>query len=120
MGTPNAGGVRRLLAATWVSGTGDGVRLVALPLLAATVTRDPLAVAAVAVAQGLPWLLFTLLAGALVDRWDRRRVLVAVNLTRAGLVAALAAAVLAGSASIPVLCVVAFGLTTAGTLADSA
>jgi MFS family permease len=45
----------------------------ALPLLAATLTRDPLLVSVVSFAEWLPWLLFGLLAGALLDRWDRRR-----------------------------------------------
>jgi len=109
-----------LLAATWVSSAGDGVRTVALPLLAATLTADPLSVAFVAAAQGLPWLLFTLPAGALVDRWERRRVLVMVNLVRGGLVAVLEISVAVHMVSIAMLCVVAFALTTAETLADSA
>lgn len=120
MSIQRAGDVRRLLAATWVSSAGDGVRLVALPLLAATVTADPLLVATVAAAQGLPWLLFTLPSGAFVDRWDRRRVLVMVNLVRGGLVALLAISIATKLVSIAMLCVVAFALTTAETLADSA
>jgi MFS family permease len=109
-----------LLAATWVSSAGDGIRVVALPLLAASIAADPLSVAFVAAAQGLPWLLFTLPAGAFVDRWDRRRVLVTANLVRAGLLAALAISVAAHRISIVTLCLVAFVLTTAETLADSA
>jgi MFS family permease len=112
--------VTRLLAATWVSSAGDGVRMVALPLLAASVAADPLSVAFVAAAHGLPWLLFTLPAGAFVDRWDRRRVLVMVNLVRGGLVAALTISVALHLVSIAMLCAVAFALTTAETLADSA
>lgn len=81
------GEFRRLLAAVGVSGVGDGMRQTAFPLLTASVTRSPLAVAAVGVAQGLPWLLFSLPIGALVDRWDRRRVVLAVNTLRAVLVA---------------------------------
>jgi MFS family permease len=66
--------------------------LAALPLLAATLTRDPLAVSVVTVAGWLPWLLFALPAGAVVDRLDRRRVMWAVDTARALVVAALAAA----------------------------
>jgi MFS family permease len=77
--------------------------LAALPLLAATLTRDPLAVSVVTVAGWLPWPLFALPAGALVDRLDRRRVMWIVDATRALVVGALAAAVLAGWASIPLL-----------------
>jgi MFS family permease len=68
-------GEARLWAAACVSFIDDGIYAPALPLLAATLTRDPLGVASVEVASQLPWLLFALPAGALVDRWDRRRVL---------------------------------------------
>lgn len=51
---------RRLWLSSAVSNLGDGVRLTALPLLAAAVTRDPVAVAAVSVAAELPWLLVSL------------------------------------------------------------
>jgi GNAT superfamily N-acetyltransferase len=73
---PNLGSVyAKVLSAAAVSYIGDGVYYTALPLLAATITRDPLRVATVEVAGQLPWLLFALPAGALVDRWDRRRIL---------------------------------------------
>jgi MFS family permease len=59
----------KLWLAQGVSNLGDGVYVTALPLLAATLTRDPLPVSAVMFAEWLPWLLFGLLAGALLDRW---------------------------------------------------
>ncbi len=65
----------KLWTASTVSFLGDGVTLAAGPLLAASVTRDPVLVAGLAVAQQLPWLLFSLPGGALVDRLDRRRVM---------------------------------------------
>jgi hypothetical protein len=71
------------------------------PLLAATLTRDPLGVASVEVASQLPWLLFALAAGALVDRWDRRRVLWRTDAYRALVLTALTVAIVAGWASIP-------------------
>ncbi|MCU0306505.1 MAG: MFS transporter [Thermoleophilia bacterium] len=98
----------RLWAASTVSNLGDGITLVAIPLLAASLTRDPFLVAVVAAAGQLPWLLFSLHAGAFVDRVDRRRLMVAVDLARAGVVAALAATVLTGVASLPLLAAVAF------------
>ena len=62
---PGLGGpYRRLWTASAVSTLGDGMYLAALPLLAATLTRDPLPVSAVMFAEWLPWLLFGLLAGA--------------------------------------------------------
>ncbi|HEY1641558.1 MAG TPA: hypothetical protein VGG35_12770, partial [Streptosporangiaceae bacterium] len=54
---------RWLLASSWVTNLGDGITLAAGPLLVASVTRDPLAVAMAALLQRLPWLLFGLYAG---------------------------------------------------------
>jgi len=96
------------------------VREAALPLLAASLTRDPAAVAAVAFAGRLPWLLFSLVSGALVDRLDRRRVMWQVDTGRALVVTALAAAVLLDATSIPLLVVVAFVLGTGENLFDNA
>jgi len=111
---------RKLWAATAISTLGDGMYLAALPLLAAQLTRDPLAVSAVTFASWLPWLLVALLSGALVDRWDRRRVLWTVDLGRCALVGALAAVVLAGWASIWLLATAGFLLGVGQTLFDSA
>ena len=99
---------RKLWAASAVSNLGDGITLVAGPLLAATLTRDPVLVAGITFAQRLPWLLFSLPIGALVDRLDRRLVMGAMDLSRFVLVGALGLAVLAGWATLPLLYVVFF------------
>lgn len=99
---------RRLWSASAVSNLGDGVRLAALPLLAASITQDPKQVAGVATAIYLPWLLFALPAGAIADRVDRRRLIVMTQATLAGVVAALAIVVLSGSVTMPVLYGVGF------------
>ncbi len=109
-------GYRRLWTATAVSSLGDGVYLTALPLLAASLTRDPVAVSLVTLATTLPNLLLTLTAGVLVDRWDRCRVLWRVDVFRFLMVAALATAVLGGFASIPLLMAVGFLLGAGETL----
>lgn len=111
---------RRLTAAWAMSLLGDGVRLVALPIVAALLTRDPLAVTAVAAAELLPWLFLAIPAGALVDRWDARRVVVAAHLVRAGITGALVVALASGTAGVLVLCAAAFTLTVAETFADGA
>ncbi|SER94470.1 Predicted arabinose efflux permease, MFS family [Lentzea xinjiangensis] len=113
-------GFRALTAAWAVSLVGDGVRIVALPLFTAASTRDPLAVSAVAVAVALPWLLVALPAGALVDRWRPRTVVVVAHWLRAVVTGALALAVHTGHATVLVLCATAFVLTSAETFADSA
>jgi MFS family permease len=76
----------------------------------------PLGVAAVEVASQLPWLLFALPAGALVDRWDRRRVLWLTDAYRALVLTALTVTILAGWASIPLLGAAGFLLAVGGTL----
>jgi hypothetical protein len=58
----------RLWTASAVSNLGDGVTGVAGPLLVASLTDSPALVAGAAFAQQLPWLLFSLPAGAWVDR----------------------------------------------------
>ncbi|MGW6445594.1 MFS transporter [Lentzea sp. NPDC055074] len=113
-------GFRALTRAWAVSLVGDGVRVVALPLFAAASTRSPLAVSAVAVALTLPWLLVALPAGALVDRWRPRTVVVVAHWVRAGVTGSLALAVHTGHATVVVLCATAFVLTSAETFADSA
>jgi MFS family permease len=110
----------KLWLAQGVSNLGDGVYLTALPLLVATPTRDPLPVSAVMFAEWLPWLLFGLLAGALLDRWERRRVMWMVDAARLVVVGSFAAAVLAGWASIPLLMATGFLLGTGQTLVDTA
>jgi MFS family permease len=109
----------RLLSASSISNLADGVLAIALPLVAIGLTRSPIAIAGLSTAVALPWLLFSLLAGALVDRLDRRRILVVANLGRGALAGVLTAAVVLDIASMPLLYVVAFTLGTIETLADT-
>ncbi|AOS65703.1 MFS transporter [Actinoalloteichus hymeniacidonis] len=111
---------RALLASSAVSNLGDGIGRVALPLLAATLTRDPLLVGSLMSFVFVPWLLFALVSGALVDRWDRKTVMIAANVFRAGVVGALTLAVFTDQAAVWMLFVAAFLLGTAETLYDSA
>lgn len=110
---------RKLWAASAISNLGDGVALVAAPLLAATLTRDPALVAGLAFAQRLPWLLFTLLSGALADRLDRRNAMVAVAICRATLIGSLGVLILLDALNLPLLYVIFFLLSTGETLFDT-
>src|SRR5437762_3409727 len=65
-----------------ISNLGDGVRAVALPLLAATITRDPVLVAGVTMVSKLPWLLVGVISGAVADQVDRRRLMIGSDVFR--------------------------------------
>ncbi len=112
-------GFHRLWAATAVSNIGDGVRTTALPLLATQQTSDPRLIAGVAVAQRVPWLLLILPGGVLADRHDRRNLRVRLDVFRAAVMAVLAVLVIAGSASIVAIFVVAALLAAAESTVDS-
>ena len=107
------------LVMTWAGSlTGDGLRVIALPLLAVSVNSSAASVALVAVATTLPWLLVAIPAGALVDRLDPARVMATAHLLRAVLSLALVGTVVTGSATIPLLCLFGFAITSAETFAD--
>jgi predicted MFS family arabinose efflux permease len=110
----------KLWTSSAVSNLGDGVTMVAGPLLVASITPAPAAVAGAAFAQQLPWLLFALISGAWADRLDRRRLVVTVNVVRGAALGVLATAIAAGSAGVPLVLIVCFVLGTGETLADTA
>jgi MFS family permease len=99
-----------LLASTGVSVTGDGVLLAATPLLAASLSRDPLQIGIVSAAGYAAWLSVGLPAGALVDRWPRRRVMVTVDLLRTLVLLALVGIIVSGNSSIWALAIMVFVL----------
>ncbi|WP_025620056.1 MFS transporter [Salinispora cortesiana] len=109
----------QLWSASAASNLADGIVKLALPLVAVSFTDSPVLVAGVAMAFSLPWLLVALPAGALADRLDRRRVMVAANTVRAVLFGAMALAVALDVASIWLLYAVAFGAGVAETLYDT-
>ena len=111
---------RLLWVANAVSVTGDGVTVTAGPLLAASITRDPLLVAGALFAQQIPWLIFALLSGVLVDRLEPGRLMVIVDLLRATVIGALAASVLAGAAHLAALYGALFILGIGSTVSDTA
>lgn len=109
-----------LWSASAISALGDGMRTACVPLLAVSFARDPRAVALVTGIAYVPWLLFALPSGALVDRLDRRRVMWTTNLFRGLVVGVLTAALLTGHASLVLLIVAAFLLGCGQTLFDPA
>ncbi len=98
----------RLWTASTISAAGDGLTFVALPLLAARLTRDPAQVALVQAAEHSSWLLLGLVSGALADRWDRLRIMAVTDLVRSVLFGAFAVAVVGGYVTLPLLAAFAF------------
>jgi MFS family permease len=99
-----APGFRRLLAVRLAAQWGDGLFQAALGgavLFNPEREADPLAVAAGLAVILLPYSVLGPFTGALLDRWDRRRVLLAANLVRAALVLVVAVTVYAGVAGPP-------------------
>src|SRR5262245_9115548 len=82
MSTPLGRNYWKLWTASVISNFGDGVSLIAYPWLASAVTRDPVQIALVAVATRIPWLVFTLPAGVITDRVDRRRLVAWMDVVR--------------------------------------
>lgn len=125
---PRAGGRdrgNRPFAWLWwsqtVSGFGSQVTLIAIPLLAAmTLKATAFDMGLLAAVETLPYLVFSIPAGALVDRADRRLLLMVTSLGRAAILMGIPAAALVGLMSMPVLYAVAFVLGTFSVVADVA
>ena len=109
---------RKLWTASTISNLGDGARVTALPLLVATVTRDPALVSGVVLATRLPWLLFALVGGAIADRVNRRRLMATMQTIRCALMTVLTIAVLGDASSLPLVYAIAFLLGVAEVLFD--
>lgn len=100
----------RLWWAGAVDNVGDGAFAAAVPLLAVRLTQSPVLVSAVSAASFLPWLLFSLPVGAVVDRRDRTRLMRQAQLAQAMVVAVAALLVALGAMSIGLLAVMGSAL----------
>lgn len=109
---PMSAGFNRLWTAAIASNLADGIGRTAVPLIATTLTRDPALIAGLSAVTFLPWLLFGIPAGMLLDRVDRRVAMAVANSLRFGVAALLAVLVTTGSLTIWLLygCVLLFGL----------
>lgn len=91
---------RRLWLGTMLSRTGSAMTAFAITLQVYDLTRSPAAVGGIGLATFVPLLLITLPGGALADRVDRRRLVLAVTVAQAALSAALFALAASGGASL--------------------
>ena len=115
---------RWLLGSTWVTNLADGITLAAGPLLVASQTRNPLAVAMAAFLQRLPWLLFGLYAGVVADRAHRRAIVATTGVVRILILAVLIMSIVVHRVDIALVLIAlflfgvneAFGETASATL----
>jgi MFS family permease len=112
------GDFRKLWLSHVISSFGDALTNLALLITAQRLTGSTAAVATTAVAVALPQLLFGMFAGVLVDRWDRKRVMIASDLARAFLVLGFLA--VSSPDRMWILYVVAFVQASIGTLDNPA
>jgi len=113
-------GFRWLLGSSLASNIGDGIALAAGPLLVASQTSNAFLVALAALLQRLPWLLLGLYAGALADRVDRRRLVMAADGARALVLAVLALSIATGHVSVAIVLGAMLLLGIAEVFADTA
>ena len=112
---------RRLWAAETVSQVGTQVTLLALPVVAVSLLdATPLQMGVLTALETAAFLLIGLPAGAWVDRWRRKRVLVAADLVRAAVLATLPVAYLLDVLTLGQLFVVAAVTGTATVFFDVA
>ena len=91
----------KLWSSSVVSNLGDGVAMIAYPWLASAITRNAVLIALIAVVQRLPWLLFTLPAGVITDRVDRRKLMLWMNVLRTIITIVVAIVVFGQSSTLP-------------------
>ena len=109
---------RTLWLAQLISDAGDGLTATALLLLVNHLTGSTAAIAAMAIALAVPPLTIGLVAGTYADRWDRRRIMLASDLSRAALV--LGFVVVATVEQLPILYGLAFLQAAVGTFFNPA
>jgi hypothetical protein len=117
---PNARGAllrdpnfRWLMSGGVISALGDQFTMIALPWLVLQLTRDPLALGMMVALLGLPRAVLILFGGALVDRYSPKRVLMLTKHVNTILLGLLAALVLSGHATLPLVVGLAIVLSLA-------
>ena len=100
-----------VLGSQGISALGDAVNFTALPLLVLALTGSGFAMGIVGAVQTLPDLLFGMVAGAIADRSDRKRLMLLADLGRAGLTAMIPVSVALGGPTMAVILLVAAPLS---------
>jgi MFS family permease len=101
-----------------LSTAGSVVTLVALPVLVYRMTGSSLITAVTSASEAAPYVIFGLVAGALSDRWDRKRVMVSADVISAVLIATIPVAYWLGVLTIPHVLIVAFAVQAVAVFFD--
>ncbi|NDD51974.1 MAG: MFS transporter [Actinobacteria bacterium] len=109
----------RIWSASLITNLVDGVLRLAAPLLAVSLTEDPILIGALTALGLLPWLFFAIPIGAIVDRVDRRKALVLGNSLRAAIALFIAFAVSQGFINIWLLLISVFFFGICEVLVDT-
>jgi MFS family permease len=111
---------RKLCVGQALSNVGSAISLFAVPLLAYVLTGSSLGLGVVSAAGWLPFPLLGAVAGALVDRWDRKRSMIGCDLLRMVLMGSVPVLAAGGLLTFWWLCVVAFSMSTLTILFNAA
>ena len=109
----------RLWSASLITNLADGVIITAAPLLAVSLTNDPVLIAALSACITLPWLLLAIPIGVIVDRFDRRYLIASANALRFLVAASIALAIATHTITIYWLFLTTFIIGTCEVLADT-
>ena len=109
----------RMWASSIISNLADGVMLAAVPLLAISLTDSPVLISLIGAMVMLPWLLFAIPIGAIVDRIDRRYIFAGANASRSAVVGVLALLIALGHVTIFWLLAAAFIIGVCEVAADT-
>lgn len=110
----------KIWSAAMFSKFADGLIGAAIPLLAASLTRDPILIAIQANLFMLPWLLFAIPLGALLDRINRRAAMLMVQTSRVFIGVALASLILSGQMNLIWLAILTFVFGVSEVVYDTA
>ncbi|PYE47209.1 MFS transporter [Paenibacillus barcinonensis] len=109
----------KLFGAFSLTFLGDGLTLAAVPWLVSTLTTDTLYASITMTALRLPWLIFSLPVGVLIDRYSRKHMLVGAIFTRMLFLLMLTICIWGGWISIPLLALFMFGIGLSRVVFDS-
>lgn len=91
----------KLFSSSALTNLGDGLMTVGVVWLASSLTRDAVLITLVGFATRLPWLLFSLAAGVLTDRFDRRILVAVCDAIRCAVIGVFTVFILVNQSALP-------------------